>query len=560
MNTSALIVDTIARRRWRASLVSMTVAALLPSSSHAQLALPGCPLAPNEPETRDCSPPPSPHKPIRFQGDHSGFVRVRKSVYELTPYEIDRLRRAFGALRKLSVDDPTDPRGWLMQANVHCWHCAGMAPPEGAGVDVHGHYWFLPWHRAYLYFLEKIMGELIDEPDFALPYWDWDTPGHRLFPPPYTTPGDVASNPLFDPTRRPSGSCLFLQHVGPQAVERVMTLTSWDSFMGKAAPAQPAGPVDPLGPQGNAGLLEFTIHNVVHGTTPDRPAEPRPERCGAPNMGIFSVSAQDPIFFAHHANVDRLWETWWRAGGEQRLPPDDRWRQKTYRFYDQHRHLVEISVEQVIESAWSLGYAYSPPSAGGADTCPPDPQPPAAAGMALFAPSMAAIEVRPGAAHLLTSVPETVIARVRDVTPSAAFLGPAAAPIAPRREPRLRIDGVTLPPGHTATVRVLLSDPSANALMSSAPVDETYFSIIPHHSHHTSVQNIEIPLRPQAEQLLLPPTAASLASGYVAEPSLLVTLVPTTPETVPLAAAIGAYGAPVVDTTAITYRDIYITR
>ncbi|WP_438024024.1 tyrosinase family protein [Sorangium sp. So ce233] len=560
MNTSTLIAGNNARR-WTVSLMTITIAALLPSSSYAQQS--NCPRAPNEPEVPECRPPVSPYKAIRFQGDYGSFLRVRKSVFELTPYEVDRLRYAFGALRRLSVEDPSDPRGWMMQANVHCWNCAGAAPPHGAGIDVHGHYWFLPWHRAYLYFFEKILGELIGEPDFALPYWDWDTEGRSRLPPLYNTPANVIDNPLYDSTRHGTDRCMPVQFMGPKVVNDVMTITDWELFMGKEAPLVPSGPVDPRKPPPTAGRFENTLHNIVHGWVPAAPPPPPPDQptqnCGAPNMGIFSTSAQDPIFFAHHANVDRLWETWWRAGGEQRLPPDERWRRETFQFFDEHGHLVEISVQQLVEVTGSLGYTYSPPSAAGdAVTCPSAAM--GAMEMALLAPPAASlVNVTPGAPNRLTSQPQTVAAPVRGTTPAVGFFEPAGALMA-QREPRLHIDGVTLPPGQTATVRVLLHDPSAPALTSSAPVDETYFSIIPHHSSHALVQNVEIPLGPQAQQLLLPTAPPGLAMSYVEQP-LLVTLVPTTPGGEPQALAPGyaAFGA-MAAATVLDYRDIYITR
>ena len=37
----------------------------------------------------------------------------------------------------------------------------------------HGNWWFLPWHRAYLGWFERICRELSGNQDFVLPYWDW---------------------------------------------------------------------------------------------------------------------------------------------------------------------------------------------------------------------------------------------------------------------------------------------------------------------------------------------------------------------------------------------------
>ena len=35
-------------------------------------------------------------------------------------------------------------------------------------------------------------------------------------------------------------------------------------------------------------------------------------------MSAFATAAQDPIFWLHHANIDRLWEAWLALGD-----PDD---------------------------------------------------------------------------------------------------------------------------------------------------------------------------------------------------------------------------------------------
>src|SRR5262249_3890259 len=56
---------------------------------------------------------------------------------------------------------PTDPRNWYRNAFVHLLDCP------------HGNWWFLPWHRAYLVWFERICRQLSGDQNFALPYWDW---------------------------------------------------------------------------------------------------------------------------------------------------------------------------------------------------------------------------------------------------------------------------------------------------------------------------------------------------------------------------------------------------
>ncbi|MEM8712198.1 MAG: tyrosinase family protein, partial [Planctomycetota bacterium] len=56
---------------------------------------------------------------------------------------------------------PSDPRNWYRHALVHLMDCP------------HGNWWFLPWHRGYLGWLERTLRALSNDPAFALPYWDW---------------------------------------------------------------------------------------------------------------------------------------------------------------------------------------------------------------------------------------------------------------------------------------------------------------------------------------------------------------------------------------------------
>ncbi|MGA2257747.1 MAG: tyrosinase family protein, partial [Thermoguttaceae bacterium] len=56
---------------------------------------------------------------------------------------------------------PTDPRNWHRIAFVHFLDCP------------HHNWWFLPWHRGYLGWLERICRQMSGDANFALPYWDW---------------------------------------------------------------------------------------------------------------------------------------------------------------------------------------------------------------------------------------------------------------------------------------------------------------------------------------------------------------------------------------------------
>src|SRR5207237_1167947 len=129
--------------------------------------------------------------PEVFRPETGIAVRVRKSAFDLTDPEKDRLRKAYKLLRDLTTKDPNDPRGWLRQANVHCWYCGGAASNEiNAGPEIHGSWRFQPWHRMYLYFHERILAALLGDDTFFLPFWDWDSPGRNIVPPVYAEGGE----------------------------------------------------------------------------------------------------------------------------------------------------------------------------------------------------------------------------------------------------------------------------------------------------------------------------------------------------------------------------------
>uniref|UniRef100_A0A803LHJ1 Polyphenol oxidase n=1 Tax=Chenopodium quinoa TaxID=63459 RepID=A0A803LHJ1_CHEQI len=76
-----------------------------------------------------------------------------------------------------------------------------------------------------------------------------------------------------------------------------------------------AGDELPIG----SGTIELMPHNVVHNWTGD-PTQPNGE-----DMGIFNAAARDSIFYAHHANVDRMWVLWKTLGGKRKDIEDSDW-------------------------------------------------------------------------------------------------------------------------------------------------------------------------------------------------------------------------------------------
>ncbi|KAI7730416.1 hypothetical protein M8C21_025361, partial [Ambrosia artemisiifolia] len=153
-----------------------------------------------------CCPPTSPAypKPYVFPSFHK--LRVRRPAHKLTP---DYIKKYQNAIKKMKALPDEHPHSWKQQGKIHCAYCNGGYTQEMNGRDdlkiqVHGSSLFYPFHRWYLYFYERILGKLIGDPTFALPYWNWDNPMGMMLPAMFEAPGDSndpKNNPLFDPYR-----------------------------------------------------------------------------------------------------------------------------------------------------------------------------------------------------------------------------------------------------------------------------------------------------------------------------------------------------------------------
>lgn len=86
-----------------------------------------------------------------------------------------------------------DATSWAWQAAIHgSWD----APQLGWNSCQHQSFFFLPWHRMYLYFFERILRDAAGDPELTLPYWNYTDPDQRSLPEAFRIPGD-SSNPLW---------------------------------------------------------------------------------------------------------------------------------------------------------------------------------------------------------------------------------------------------------------------------------------------------------------------------------------------------------------------------
>jgi polyphenol oxidase len=337
---------------------------------------------------------------------------------------------------------------------MHCWYCSGATDALN-GQEIHGGWWFLPWHRAFLYFHEMILGTLLGDPTFALPYWDWDSAGRNRVPDVYATPAD-ASNPLYDATRRvmpndriPNGGQLDL--VGPKEMQTVLGSPTFALFGGAGE-----------GASGQMGALEGTPHGGVHLWCTD-PIKIDPNNPQI-DMGVLATAALDPVFFAHHANIDRLWHDWNASDPSHANPSDPAWQPQQaeqFVFYDQNAQWTAIAVNQVLDHEKTLRYQYQAPS-GAAVSAIAAAAPKAALAQATTS-GVPIIELNSNATlRALTSAPTTLQVSVPTTTREKL-----AAASRSNQRLVLHIDGVQIPPDKGAVIKVYLNNSDATAATST---------------------------------------------------------------------------------------------
>jgi tyrosinase len=229
-------------------------------------------------------------------------LSLRKNIALMSEGEIADFRRAMKKLMAIS-----DNRGYSYFAG---WHGVPF------GWCEHHTVWFLPWHRAYLYRLELALQRQV--PGVTLPWWDW-TRGERI-PREYRLKrvdgkaNDLASAKIVVFGGQSRGRTFRRDPDAPAAApgppyrdryRQALEATSFQDFTSRIE-----------------GIHD-DVHVWVGGT-----------------MSNIDWAAYDPLFYAHHAMVDRAWRIWqhrnpganppanildrpFRSGGPSGLTPRD---------------------------------------------------------------------------------------------------------------------------------------------------------------------------------------------------------------------------------------------
>ena len=287
-------------------------------------------------------------------------LAVRQDVARLAhraPEKLAVLSAAVGELQRRSDADPSDPSGWHAHAMAHHAVCAAVS--NDAPSQVHGCWWFLPWHRAFLAVTEWKLRAISGDPTLALPYWNWST--DRWIPEPFSHTGSpLARANRYTPDRALASvevdylpqdtisADLGVAGLGAQAFQARTAEEIPSSFGGISKPN--------IGGWHGRSRLETVPHNAIHNYVG---GETRNGLLG--DMTELGTAALDPVFYAHHANLDRLWEIW-RADPVRRTtePRDPAFLNHRFGFPWLDGTIVTLSVADTMDPA-RLGYRYDSP-------------------------------------------------------------------------------------------------------------------------------------------------------------------------------------------------------
>jgi tyrosinase len=237
--------------------------------------------------------PQPPVKPVLQQ-------RKEWQAFKVTS-QYDSLLRAVRSMK--ANTNAADPNSWAYWTNVHLNYCP------------HGVAYFFAWHRGYLAYFERQLRSVSGDASLVLPYWDYYS--YATLPSEFTNAS--STNPLYvDRMNTNVRQALTMAPFSP-------TLTNFPRGMSNAfEPSFEDAPHNP-------------VHNIIG------------------NVMATMQSPVDPIFWLHHANVDRLWVAWVAAGGGRTMPS------KTSSYWaGSHVYASNLTMprQSTYDTRTNLGYSY----------------------------------------------------------------------------------------------------------------------------------------------------------------------------------------------------------
>lgn len=259
---------------------------------------------------------------------------VRQNAKDLTANEKARFVAAVKGLKQ--IPSPHDP-----SVNAYDYYVIRhLAAYRDHLSGAHMASSFLPWHREFLRLFEADLQSV--DPAVTVPYWDWtvdDGPDAYLWADDFLGPeGDPADRwivksgpfregewalPVIDPKSADQDGTIYAlqRHFGvPFPVGEVTLPTAAEVEAALRVPVYDAAPWDRTTDpdQSFRNALEGFRYDTAGQGTNDQLHNRVHDWIGGPMSA--GTSPADPVFYLHHANVDRLWAEWMRRHGRLYAP------------------------------------------------------------------------------------------------------------------------------------------------------------------------------------------------------------------------------------------------
>ena len=295
---------------------------------------------------------------VWFEKYANAFMAPHVRYSADSPQGKDMLKIYSETVCKMRALPQKDPVGWLFQwythnvtggttkaAAINSVFGSGSSPEktlaEAAWSTCQPHNapgvsdYFLPWHRMYVYFFERIIRKHSGKAEFTLPYWNYSVSGaaHGVLPKEFRMPAD------------PTFKCLFIanRNAPNPTVNNGQPIDMNDSGALDTSPSLSKCVYS--GVNGFCNVLDGGLHGNVHvlvGT--------------GTNMGSVPYAANDPVFWAHHCNIDRLWASW-NKDPNRVNPNNASFLDQSFTFADENGHSVTVKNKDFLDIA-HLDYTY----------------------------------------------------------------------------------------------------------------------------------------------------------------------------------------------------------
>ncbi len=234
----------------------------------------------------------------------------RKNIRNLSSDEIARLREAHGRIMAR-----IDNRSYQFIASKHGW--TDMLCEHQPSIDATGQRLdlFLPWHRAYMYIYEKYLQNEISDNNLAMCYWNWNEQqtDPEGIPDAYVKnmmdgkPNALYSYKMNIIGRAADGTDI---HINRDTTRRIGELLTIDDIRDQTSSQRMDIPelinnVDDF--KEFSERLRNGWHNLIHAYV-------------GGDMNDQNLAAYDPIFYAHHVAIDRIYYLWQLQHGINHIP------------------------------------------------------------------------------------------------------------------------------------------------------------------------------------------------------------------------------------------------